>query len=73
MLVLSRRKSETVRIGKDILVSVARVGGGRVKLGISAPPGVPIRRGELPADSLSTEQHMPLPKRVAGRGRQAPG
>lgn len=48
MLVLSRREDESIEIGGKILVTVLSIEGGRVRLGISAPPDVTIRREELP-------------------------
>lgn len=47
MLVLSRRKMETIRIGDDIVVTVLQTGSGRVKLGIEAPAHMRVLRGEL--------------------------
>ena len=48
MLVLSRKKGERISIGAGIEVTVLGINKGRVKLGFSAPPEVPIRREELP-------------------------
>lgn len=47
MLVLSRKVGEKLLIGDDIAVSVVRVDGQRVRIGIDAPPGVAIARGEV--------------------------
>jgi carbon storage regulator len=47
MLVLSRRAGERVWIGGSIRVEVLEVGGGRVKLGFSAPPDVDVLREEI--------------------------
>ena len=47
MLVLTRKKSETIRIGENIVVTVVQTGHGRVKLGIEAPADVRVLRGEL--------------------------
>lgn len=48
MLYLDRRIGESVCIGDDIMVMVARVERGElVKLAIAAPPAVPIWREEL--------------------------
>lgn len=44
MLVLSRRVKEAVVINNEVVVTVEEVRGGRVKLGISAPEHVSIRR-----------------------------
>ena len=46
MLVLSRKESETIRIGDDITITIVR-GGHNVRIGIDAPKGVVILRGEL--------------------------
>lgn len=48
MLVLSRKIGETFIIGEDVEVMVTQIGKGRVRLGISAPRNVEVRRGELP-------------------------
>lgn len=47
MLVLTRRTSETIRIGDNIVIRVNQVGRQQVSLGIEAPPEVSILRGEL--------------------------
>jgi carbon storage regulator len=47
MLILTRRPGERVVIGDEILVTVMGVSGHTVRLGISAPGGVPIYREEI--------------------------
>lgn len=47
MLVLSRRESERIRLGDSIVVTVVRVAGDRVRLGIEAPSNVLVLRDEL--------------------------
>ena len=47
MLVLSRRRGETICIGADIKITVLEVSGNRIRLGIVAPPQVNIWRDEL--------------------------
>ena len=47
MLVLTRKKMETIRIGDDITIQVIQTGRGRVKLGIQAPAHLRVLRGEL--------------------------
>lgn len=47
MLVLSRRQSESIRIGNDITVTVLAVRGNQVRLGILAPEDVSIHREEI--------------------------
>lgn len=47
MLVLSRKTDEVVRIGDDIRITVTRIQGGKVNLGIDCPKDVAVFRGEL--------------------------
>ena len=51
MLVLSRRVGERILIGENISVTVVRIAGGAVRLGIEAPGDLPIMRDELRADA----------------------
>ena len=55
MLVLSRKVGERILIGPDIAVTVVRVTGGAVRLGIEAPPELPVVREEL-AQAIQEEQ-----------------
>jgi carbon storage regulator len=47
MLVLSRQKDETIMIGDDIEITVVDIRGDKVRLGIAAPPHVPVHRKEV--------------------------
>ena len=47
MLVLSRKTSQRITIGGDVVVTVLRTNRGTVKLGIDAPPEVKVVRGEI--------------------------
>jgi carbon storage regulator len=47
MLVLSRKIGERIIINDTITVEVLQVVGNRVRLGITAPDGIPIMREEL--------------------------
>jgi len=47
MLVLSRKVGERIWIGEDISVTVVRITGGGVRLGIEAPSEMPVVREEL--------------------------
>ena len=47
MLVLQRTIGEQVQIGSGIVVTVVQNARGRIRIGIDAPEGTSIRRGEL--------------------------
>ena len=47
MLVLSRKESEKIKLGDEIVLTIVRVTGDRVRLGIEAPPEMLILREEL--------------------------
>ncbi len=47
MLVLSRKKNESIVIRDDIVVTVVEVRGDKVRLGIDAPKDVPVHRREV--------------------------
>jgi carbon storage regulator len=57
MLVLTRKIGEEIIINGEICVSVVRLRGNRVQLGIKAPVGVPIRRRELLAKKSEPRTH----------------
>lgn len=62
MLVLSRREREQIKLGDSIVVTVVRVTGDRVRLGINAPPDVIVLRGELERqDAAAAPAVLPLP------------
>ncbi len=50
MLVLSRKQTERIKLGDSIVVTVVRVSGDKVRLGIEAPPDVLVLRDELDTD-----------------------
>ena len=47
MLVLSRKRDESIVIGNNIVVTIVDIRGDKVRLGISAPPEVPVHRKEV--------------------------
>lgn len=47
MLILSRQRDETIMIGDDIEITVVDVRGEKVRLGINAPPNIPVHRKEV--------------------------
>ena len=55
MLILQRKRGESLLIGEDISVTVVSVDGERVRLAISAPPEVSILRSELLAATAANQ------------------
>jgi len=49
MLVLTRKPTQQIRVGDAIIITVVRVEGNKVRIGIEAPLDVPIMRGEIAA------------------------
>jgi carbon storage regulator len=47
MLILSRRESECIHLGDDIVLTIVRVSGEKVRIGVEAPPHIKILRNEL--------------------------
>lgn len=47
MLILARKKNQSLRIGDNIIITVADIQGDQVRLGISAPKDIQILRQEL--------------------------
>ena len=60
MLVLSRKVGERILIGENIAVTVVRITGGGVRLGVEAPADMAVVRQEL-KDRLDAEQ-MEMPE-----------
>jgi len=47
MLVLSRKKNESIVINNDIILTVVEIRGDKARLGIVAPKEVPVHRQEV--------------------------
>jgi carbon storage regulator len=58
MLVLSRKEGERIVIGGNIVVTIVASRGERVRIGIEAPPEVPIHRQEI-LHRIQSERHLP--------------
>ncbi|MFI5455695.1 MAG: carbon storage regulator [Isosphaerales bacterium] len=67
MLVLTRKLMEKLFIGDDICVTVVRLEGGQVRLGIDAPREVPVVRAEL------VPERSGPPFRTGPRSQAGPG
>ncbi len=75
MLVLSRKQNQQILVGNDITITILKVRGNSVRIGIEAPKSVHVMRGELerqddeqPVDSnLTVEFRSNGTRSVAGR------
>jgi carbon storage regulator len=47
MLILTRHRDERIEIGDDITITILDITSRRVRIGIDAPPGVPVNRSEI--------------------------
>ena len=47
MLVLSRKRDESIIIGENIVLTIVDIRGDKVRLGIQAPATVPVHRKEV--------------------------
>ena len=60
MLVLSRKLQQQIKIGDQITVTVLKVKGNTVRLGIDAPRNVRVVRGELPPEGQEVNATVEL-------------
>jgi carbon storage regulator len=68
MLVLSRKTGERIWIGDNISVTVVRITGGGVRIGIEAPAELPVIREELKLKIQDSEVPKPTKKQPAQSG-----
>ena len=66
MLVLSRQRDETIMIGDDVQITVVDIRGEKVRLGISAPPHIPVHRKEV-YDAIAREKQAGGSKGASGK------
>lgn len=57
MLVLSRKKNESIVINNDITIVVVEIRGDKVRLGVEAPKEVPVHRREV-YDAIKRNEQM---------------
>jgi carbon storage regulator len=70
MLVLTRKQNEKIRIGDSITITVLRMKGKSIRLGIEAPHSVNVFRGEL-AFELREELELPEETKAETIGRES--
>lgn len=73
MLVLSRKQNERIRVGDGVVVTVVRVSGDKVRIGIEAPPNVRVLRDELEIDDggsvvIGGSTELPIPRLLGVAG-----
>jgi len=74
MLVLTRKMQQQIKVGDDIVITILKVRGKQVQIGIEAPRNVRVLRGEVPAHEPASEpvvvERMPVER---PRPMQMPG
>lgn len=73
MLVLTRKQNEKIQIGDNITITVVRMKGKSVRLGIEAPNDVNVLRGELVFDAAddAADIHTEVSDESAGSDQAA--
>ena len=69
MLVLSRRRDETIMIGDDVEITVVGICGTKVLFGITAPTRIAVHRKEVYEAILEEEKGLAHVRDVVGPGR----
>jgi carbon storage regulator len=64
MLVLSRKEGEKILIGDGVVLTINRIAGNRVAIGIQAPRDIRVVRGEL--------EPLPVKSRQSAAGNASP-
>jgi carbon storage regulator len=60
MLVLSRKESERIRLGDSIVVTIVKIAGDRVRVGIDAPADILVLRDELEPHASGHKADVPV-------------
>ena len=59
MLVLSRKETQRIRLGDSIVVTIVKISGDKVRVGIDAPADVLVLRDELEVRSGAVPEANP--------------
>ncbi|MFO0900218.1 MAG: carbon storage regulator CsrA [Pirellulales bacterium] len=70
MLVLSRKKNESIIINNDITIVVVEIRGDKVRLGVEAPKEVPVHRREV-YDAIRRGEAAHGEKAATGEGENS--
>lgn len=69
MLVLSRKKNESIIIGDDIEIVIVDIKGDQVKIGVKAPKSVTVHRAEVYEEiQMENKKAASAPKEIKGLG-----
>ena len=71
MLVLSRKKDESIVINNDITIVVVEIRGDKVRLGVEAPKEIPVHRREV-YDAIHRTEQQEAPS-AGGDTASSPG
>lgn len=71
MLVLSRKKNESICIGRNVQIVVVEIRGDKVRLGIEAPKEIPIHREET-FDAIERERPNSVAALAPCRSQNSP-
>jgi carbon storage regulator len=69
VLVLTRKIMQSIMIGDDIEVTVLSNDGEKVRLGIQAPPAIPVHRIEIYDEIQAGRERSSRPRAHGGRAR----
>lgn len=58
MLVLTRKVGERIHIGPDIVVTIVRIQGDKVRLGVAAPEDIAVHREEVLEQIRAEGRHV---------------
>jgi carbon storage regulator len=61
MLVLSRKESQRIRLGDSIVITIVKISGDKVRVGIDAPGNVLVLRDELEARETAISPPVDVP------------
>jgi len=66
MLVLSRKESQRIRLGDSIVITIVKISGDKVRVGIDAPTNVLVLRDELEPREAAPIAAVAAPDAVPG-------
>ncbi|HHW09454.1 MAG TPA: carbon storage regulator CsrA [Firmicutes bacterium] len=72
MLVLTRKRDESIIIGDDIKITVVEVRGDQVKIGVEAPRVIPVHREEVYREIQEEKERAAQMQEVVAEGESRP-